>query len=125
VQGGSIGDLYVTTRVVPHPYFERQGDDIHGVVPVTVKEAYAGAEVDVPTIHGTVRARIPPGTQSRQKLRLRGKGVRNPRTGHTGDHIYTVRVMVPRSQTPAGVDAATLLESLYEKPVRDDLPKGL
>ena len=124
-QGGTVGDLYVTTRVIPHPYFERQGDDIHGAVPVTVKEAYAGAEVDVPTIQGTVRARIPPGTQSRQKLRLRGKGVRNPRTGHTGDHIYTVRVMVPRSQTPAGVDAATLLESLYEKPVREDLPKGL
>src|SRR5437667_9215437 len=95
-KGGSIGDLYVTVRVAPHPYFERQGDDTHGVVPVTIKEAYAGADVDVPTIDGTVRAKIPAGTQGRQKLRLLGKGVRNPRTGHTGDHIYTVRVMVPR-----------------------------
>jgi len=124
-KGGSIGDLYVTVRVAPHPYFERQGDDTHGVVPVTIKEAYAGADVDVPTIHGTVRAKIPAGTQGRQKLRLRGKGVRNPRTGHTGDHIYTVRVMVPRSVTPAGLDAATLLDSLYDAPVRSDLPKGL
>lgn len=124
-QGGAVGDLYVTVRVTPHPYFERQGDDIHGVVPVTVKEAYAGADVDVPTVHGTVRAKIPPGTQGRQKLRLRGKGVRNPRTGQTGDHIYTVRVMVPKTVTPAGVDAATLLDSLYEAPVRRDLPKGL
>ena len=56
---------------------------------------------------------------------LRGKGVRDPRTGATGDHLYTVRVMVPRTQTPAGMDAATLLDSLYETDVRADLPKGL
>jgi molecular chaperone DnaJ len=125
VLGGPPGDLYVTVRVTPHPYFERQGDDIHGEVPITIKEAYAGAEIDVPTIHGTMRAKIPPGTQSRQKFRLRGKGVRSPRSGATGDHIYTVRVMVPRSIMPAGSDAATLLESLYDAPVRRDLPKGL
>jgi molecular chaperone DnaJ len=124
-RGGSVGDLYVTVRVTPHPYFERRGDDIHGIVPVTVKEAYSGGEIEVPTIHGSVRARIPAGTQSGQKFRLRGRGVKNPRTGHTGDHIYTARVMVPRSQTPAGSDAATLLDSLYPGDVRADLPKGL
>ena len=123
-RGGATGDLYVTVRVAPDPYFERHGDDIHGVVPVTVKEAYAGAEIDVPTIHGTVRARIPPGTRG-QKLRLRGRGVRNPRTGQTGDHIYTIRVVLPKTVTPAGLDAATLLDGLYEEPVRKDLPKGL
>jgi molecular chaperone DnaJ len=123
--GGSSGDLYVTVRVAPHPYFERLGDDIHGVVPVTVKEAYAGAEIDVPTVHGLRRARIPPGSQGRQKFRLRGQGAKNPRTGQTGDHIYTIRLMVPKTVTPAGVDAATLLDSLYEGPVRADLPKGL
>ncbi len=124
IRGGPTGDLYVTVRVTPDPYFERRGDDIHGVVPVTVKEAYAGAEVDVPTIRGTLRARIPPGTRG-QKLRLRGKGVRNPRTGQTGDHIYTIRVVVPATLTPAGLDAATLLDSLYDEPVRKDLPRGL
>jgi molecular chaperone DnaJ len=125
ILGGPPGDLYVTVRVAPHPYFERHGDDIHGEVPITVKEAYAGAEIEVPTIHGTMRAKIPAGTQSRQKFRLRGKGVRSPRSGVTGDHIYVARVMLPRTQTPAGSDAATLLESLYEEPVRKDLPKGL
>jgi DnaJ-class molecular chaperone len=115
----------VTVRVQPHPYFERKDNDIHGAVPITVKEAYGGAEIDVPTIHGTLRARIPAGTRSGQKFRLRGQGVRKPRTGQPGDHIYTVRIMVPRTVTPAGTDAATLLESLYEKPVREDLPKGL
>lgn len=124
-RGGSAGDLYVTVRVAPHPYFERLGDDIHGILPITVKEAYAGAEVEVPTVHGLRRAKIPAGSQSRQKFRLRGQGVKNPRTGQTGDHIYTIRIMVPKTETPAGIDAATLLDSLYEKPVRADLPKGL
>lgn len=124
-RGGQTGDLFVTVRVTPHSYFERQGNDIHGIVPITIKEAYAGAEIDVPTIHGTFRARIPPGTPSRQKFRLRGQGAKNPRTGQVGDHIYTVRVVVPKTQTPAGLDAATLLESLYESPVREDLPKRL
>ena len=90
-----------------------------------MKEAYAGAEIEVPTIHGTVRAKIPPATQSRQKFRLRGQGARDPRGGETGDHIYTVRVMVPKRVTEAGTDAATLLDSLYEADVRADLPKGL
>ena len=125
LRGGEAGDLFVTVRVRPHSYFERAGDDIHGIVPITVKEAYSGAEIDVPTIHGTVRAKIPAGTQGRQKFRLRGKGVRSPKTGETGDHIYTVRIMVPATRTPAGLDAATLLESIYEKPVREGLPKGL
>lgn len=124
-RGGAVGDLFVNVRVTPHPYFERRGDDVHAVVPVTVKEAYSGAEIEVPTITGTVRARIPPGTQSGQKFRLRGRGVKNPRTGQTGDHIYTARVMVPKSQTSAGADAATLLDSLYQGNVRADLPKGL
>ena len=125
VGGGTPGDLYVTVRVAPHPYFERHGNDIHGIVPVTVKEAYAGAEIEVPTIHGPVRAKVPPATQSRQKFRLRGQGVKDPRTGQVGDHIYTVRVMVPKSLTPAGTDAATLLDSLYGGDVRAELPKGL
>ena len=124
-RGGEPGDLFVTVRVEPHPYFDRSGDDVHGIVPITVKEAYSGAEIDVPTIHGTVRAKIPPGTQGRQKFRLRGKGVKNPRTGETGDHIYTVKITLPTNRTPAGADAVTLLDSLYEKPVRADLPKGL
>ncbi len=125
LSGGPVGDLYVTVRVTPHPYFERHGNDIHGIVPITVKEAYAGAEIGVPTIHGTVTAKIPPGTQGRQRFRLRGKGVKDPRSGGAGDHIYSVRVMIPKTQSQAGMDAATLLDSLYEGDVRAELPKGL
>lgn len=124
-RGGPAGDLYVAVRVAPHPYFERHGNDVHGIVPITVKEAYSGAEIGVPTIHGTVTAKIPPGTQGRQRFRLRGKGVKDPRSGSAGDHIYSVRIMIPKAQSDAGRDAATLLDSLYEGDVRAELPKGL
>jgi DnaJ-class molecular chaperone len=70
-------------------------------------------------------ARIPAGTQGRQRFRLRGRGVKNSRTGATGDHIYVVRILIPKTQSPAGLDAATLLDSLYEGNVRSELPRGL
>ncbi len=113
-------------RVAPHPYFERHGNDVHGVVPVTVKEAYSGAEIDVPTIHGTVSAKIPPGTQGRQRFRLRGKGVKDPRSGERGrSHLQRADHDSEDAERPRACDAATLLDSLYEGDVRADLPKGL
>ncbi len=122
---GASGDLYVTIRVTPHPYFERRDDDVLGVVPITIREAYSGAEISVPTVHGPVRAKVPPGTQSGQKFRLRGKGVLDPRTETTGDHMYTVKVIVPKNLTPAGREAAALFDSLYEGDPRAGLPEGL
>jgi molecular chaperone DnaJ len=122
---GSAGDLYVTIHVASHPYFERRGDDIHATVPVTIREAYSGAEIAVPTIHGPVRVKLPPGTQGGQKFRLRGKGVKDPRTGTTGDHVYTARIVIPRQHSSAGREAAALFDSLYEGDPRADLPKGL
>jgi molecular chaperone DnaJ len=122
---GSAGDLYVTIRVSPHPYFERRGDDIFATVPITIREAYSGAEVSVPTIHGPVRAKVPPGTQGGQKFRLRGKGVADPRRGTTGDHVYTVRIVVPARNTSAGREAAALFDSLYEGDPRADLPRSI
>jgi molecular chaperone DnaJ len=123
--GASAGDLYITVRVEPHAYFERVGNDIHGVLPLTFREAYVGADVEVPTIHGLIRAKIPPGSQGGQRFRLRGKGVRSAKTGGVGDHIYTIRIAVPKRETPAGRDAATLVEGLYEGDPRKDLPKGV
>ena len=78
------GDLYVSLTVEPHPYFGREGDDILAEVPVTVSEAYLGAEIDVPTIHGPVRARDPaPGPPAGQRFRLKGYGVRTRGPGAT------------------------------------------
>lgn len=113
LKGGSKREVAVVIRVRPHAFFERKGDDIYTVVPVTFSEAYLGSEVEIGTIHGPVRAKIPSGTQSGQRFRLRGKGVRNVRTGVHGDHYYTVQVTVPRVVSPAGREAARRVNELY------------
>ena len=71
MQGGPPGDLYIIIKVAPHPFFDRRGDDLYTVVPITVSEASLGAKVEVPTIDGRAQVRIPPGTNSGKKLRLR------------------------------------------------------
>jgi DnaJ-class molecular chaperone len=125
LKGDKAREVAVVVRVQPHAFFERKGDDIQTVVPVTFSEAYLGAEVEVGTVHGPVRAKIPPGTQSGQRFRLRGKGVRNVGTGVHGDHTYTVQVMVPRVVSPAGRDAARRVGELYNGNPRAGLPLGL
>jgi molecular chaperone DnaJ len=96
VNGGAPGDLYLIVRTGTHPVFTRVGDDIHLTVPVTVPEASLGAKVDVPTIDGRAQLKIPPGTQSGQKLRMRERGVENAqRPEQRGDQIVTVEVTVP------------------------------
>ena len=97
--GGPPGDLFLIVRVGTHPVFERTGDDIAITVPVTVPEASLGAKVDVPTIDGRAQLKIPPGTQSGQKLRMRERGVESAqRPGVRGDQIVTVQVVVPHLQ---------------------------
>jgi len=99
LNGGPAGDLFVIVRTGAHPVFTRLGDDILLTVPVTVPEASLGAKVDVPTIDGRAQLKIPPGTQSGQKLRMRERGVENAqRPGQRGDQIVTVEVVVPALQ---------------------------
>jgi molecular chaperone DnaJ len=95
-RGGSPGDLYVIIRAGEHPVFHREGDDIHLTVPVSASEAALGAKVEVPTIDGRTLLKIPPGTQSGQKLRLREKGVPSAtRDGVRGDEIVEITITVP------------------------------
>ena len=94
--GGEAGDLFVTVRVEPHPLFRREGDDLHLVVPVAVHEAALGARVDVPSLEGTARLRVPPGTQSGQRFRLRERGAPSPRDGRRGDLVIEVRLVLPK-----------------------------
>lgn len=97
--GGAPGDLYIITRVEPHPFFERRGDDLYTVVPVTVSEAALGAKIEVPTIDGRAQVRIPPATDSGKVLRLRDKGAPSVRRqGKRGDQLVEVRVVVPRPE---------------------------
>jgi molecular chaperone DnaJ len=94
--GGPAGDLFLIVKTGTHPVFTRVGDDIQVAVPVTVAEASLGAKVDVPTIDGRAQLKIPPGTQSGQKLRLRERGVENAQhPEQRGDQIVTVEVVVP------------------------------
>jgi molecular chaperone DnaJ len=95
-RSGQAGDLYVIIRTGDHPVFHREGDDIHLTVPVSASEAALGSKIEVPTIDGRTLLKIPPGTQSGQKLRLREKGVPSAtQDGRRGDEIVEVKVSVP------------------------------
>jgi len=99
VNGGSPGDLFLIVKAGQHPVFTRTADDIYVVVPITVSEAALGAKIDVPTIDGRTQLKIPPGTQTGQKLRLREKGVPSAtREGLRGDQIVEVKIVVPKVQ---------------------------
>ena len=111
--------IQITVHVRKHPFFERRGDNIHIDLPVTVGEAIRGAEVDVPTIHGPVRARIPAGTQGGQTFRISGKGVKKKgKDAGYGDHYYRVQIAVPK-EAPAG--ALDAIESAYGENPRANL----
>jgi molecular chaperone DnaJ len=99
IHGAPPGDLYIVMKVEPHPFFDRRGDDLFTVVPITVPEASLGAKVEVPTLDGRAQVRIPPGTNSGKKLRLREKGAPSARhAGKRGDQIVEVQVVVPKPE---------------------------
>jgi molecular chaperone DnaJ len=94
--GGPPGDLYLIISVRPHEFFRREGNDIVCTVPITVTEAALGTKIEVPSVEGKTLLKIPPGTQSGQKFRLRGKGAPSLRGDLQGNQIVEVRVIVPR-----------------------------
>lgn len=100
--GGPRGDLLVITRVREHPFFARKGDNVHCELPITLGEAVLGARIRVPTLDGETALVLPPGTQSGQVFRLRGKGLPRLHGEGAGDLYVTVRVTIPR-----GLDART------------------
>lgn len=99
--GGNAGDLYVTVHVADHPVFGRKGKHLTIDVPVTFVEASLGAEIDVPTLDGKVRLRVPPGTQTGKTFRVRNHGVEDSK-GTRGDLLVTVSVAVPENITDEG-----------------------
>ncbi len=99
IGGGPPGDAFVEIHVRPHPLFERRGDDIHVEIPISIDEAVLGGSIEVPTIDGRVKLRIPPGTSSGRVLRMRGKGVKR-RGGGRGDQLVTVRIVLPEKIDP-------------------------
>jgi curved DNA-binding protein len=111
-QGSPPGDLLLTVHVAPHPYFYREGSNILVDVPITPSEAALGTKVEVPTLsEGHMTVTVPPGTSSGTRLRLRGKGVRNPTTHERGDQFVVTRIVVPPQPSEA---AKKLYEQLAE-----------
>ncbi|HEX9201880.1 MAG TPA: J domain-containing protein [Acidobacteriaceae bacterium] len=125
--GGAAGDLFLIIKVGTHPVFSRVGDDIHVTVPVTVAEAALGAKIEVPTIDthdggGRTQLKIPPGTQTGQKLRLREKGVPSAsREGVRGDEIVEVKVVVPKVQDERSKEILRELAKLNPEDPRAEL----
>ncbi len=121
-RGGPSGDLYIVVHVTPHRLFGRRDDHLTLTVPVTFPEAVLGAEVKVPTLHGTpVTLKVPPGTSNGRTFRVRGKGVARRDGGH-GDLLVTVEVAVPQRVDGAAREA---LESYRAATGGDDPRAGL
>jgi len=97
--GGPSGDLYVVLHVRDHEVFTRDGDDLICEVPITFPQAALGADVEVPTVTGRTKVRIPPGTQPGTVFRVKGKGVKNVQGYGTGDLLVRVAVEVPKKLT--------------------------
>lgn len=99
INGGPPGDLFVVFHVREHEFFERDGDDIYCEMPITFVQAALGDEIEVPTLHGKVKLKIPAGTQTNTKFRLKGKGVPNVRGYGVGDQHLHVKIITPTKLT--------------------------
>ncbi len=111
--GGENGDVLITLNVEKHPYFSLDGQNILIELPISIKEAVLGAKVTVPTIDGQVMVKIPPYASSGDKLRLKGKGLKN-RNG-VGDQLVSLRIVSPRNKN---ADLEKVLQSLPDENVR-------
>jgi molecular chaperone DnaJ len=117
--GGPKGDLYVVLSIRPHDFFDRDGNDLRCVVPISFPQAAMGAEIEIPGIDGPVKLKIPEGTQPGKEIRVRGKGVPFLNERGSGDLLVTVAVQVPRKLTRAQRE---LMEKLAETMDVDNKP---
>jgi molecular chaperone DnaJ len=122
--GGPRGDLYVVLSIRPHDFFERQGHDLHCVVPISFPQAALGAEITIPGVDGEISLKIPEGTQSGRELRVRGRGVPYLNEKGHGDLVVKVVVQIPRKLTRAQRELVTKLAesmSVDNKPASPSL----
>lgn len=120
--GGPPGDLYINLEVTPHPFFKREGSNIYIKVPITVPEATLGAKIEVPTIYGEKKTiRIPPGTKSGQKFRIRGEGAPYCGRNGRGDMYVEVTIVPPPHVDQRVRELMKELEKFYEENPRKDL----
>lgn len=93
--GGPDGDAYLEVQIDPHAFFTRKDNDVHLEIPVTLAEALQGAQIEVPTVHGKVAMKVPAGANSGTALRLKGKGIKDRKSGLYGDQYVKLKVMLP------------------------------
>jgi molecular chaperone DnaJ len=120
--GGGSGDLYFVVKVRPHPLIQREGKDLTLEVPVTVSEAVLGATITVPTPQGAIKLKVPPGSQSGQRLRVPGRGAPDPKGGTPGDLYVRLMVQVPTNGEREQLrEALAALDKAYGKDPRAEL----
>ena len=117
--GGPGGDLYIVLRVRPHKFFEREGNDLHCLIPISFPQAALGAEITITTLDGEAKVRIPEGTQSGQEFRIRGKGVPHLNEYGRGDLVAQIIVRTPGKLNKAQKE---LLRQLGETIVVENTP---
>jgi molecular chaperone DnaJ len=115
VNGGPPGDLYVQIQVKPHPVFQREADDLHCEMPISFTAAALGGEIDIPTLDGSAKIKVPPETQSGRTFRLRGKGITGVRTHVPGDLLCHVVVETPINLTERQKELLAELDAISQK----------
>ena len=119
--GGPAGDLYARIRVRPHRFFRRERRDLIFDLPITIREAVLGAQVEIPTLDGRITLTIPPGSDSGRKLRLRGKGIPDPGGGPAGDLYGVLQIQVPEDLDPESAAKVRALDALDVPDLRKEL----
>ena len=117
--------IKVAIQIEPHPLLERDGLDLTVKLPITLGEAIKGAELQVPTIHGPLKVKIPPGWQESKRLRVKGKGLVHPSGTYQGDLFVKIYVVSPPSASAEALHLADAIDRLYTKAVRQDIPLSL
>lgn len=123
-RGAPPGDLFLITRIRPHPFFERKGDNLYCEIPITIAEAALGARIEIPTVDGPASMRIPPETSSGQTFRLAEKGVPHLKGGGRGDQFVTVKIAVPRGLDARSQELLREFARLNPPPRRRDVKAG-
>ncbi len=122
--GGPNGDLFLKIRIAPHPFWKREGDNLHCEIPITFAEAALGGTIEVPTSNGAVKMKIPAGTQSGQTFRLSGRGVKQTK-GTAGDVFAKVKISVPKDLQMRETELIEELAKQREQNVRASLPSAI
>ncbi len=123
-RGGPSGDLYISIEVAPHSVFQREGNNIYIKVPITISEATLGAKIEVPTLSGKTTIRIPPGTKSGQKFRIRGMGAPAAGGKAKGDQFVEVTIVPPPFQDQRVRELMKELERITPENPREKMGLG-